>query len=197
MKLHVGAGSVYLSGYLNIDIPGPRTFLASERPDLVEKWKTDESDYYGRHRDVTINSLREGPRDQEMVCDRYGSFEFLPVRHGEVTETLCRQVFEHLSAAEAHNALRLLHSTMSNCGILRIDVPDHSETLRLFAETHDGFYVRHLLGPRRDERGVHMQSYSVDGLRALVESHGFAFMEREANIHLYPSICLRFINRKP
>lgn len=191
----MGCGSVFLDGWLNVDLPVSRTFLASERPDLVEKWKTTESDYYGRHRDVTIESLRDGPREQEYVCDRYGSFDFLPVRKGEVDETLCRQVFEHLSAAEAHSALDLLHVTMRHCGILRIDVPDHSETLRLLMETSDPFYVRHLLGPRRDERGVHMQSYSVAGLRALVESHGFAFMDREPNIHVYPSICLSFINR--
>lgn len=195
MNVHVGSGSVYLDGWTNIDIPGPRTFLAAERPDLVGKWKTTEDDYYGRHRDVTIDSLRDGPRDSDYVCDRYGSFEFLPVRKGEVAQCLTRQAFEHLSSNEASHALLAIHAAMRPYGILRIDVPDHVETLRLLMETHDPFYVRHLLGPKRGEHGVHMQSYSVEGLRALVEAHGFGFMEREPDIHLYPSICLRFLKK--
>lgn len=192
VRAHIGAGSVYLRDWINIDLPSERTFLASERPDLVEKWITTEDRYYGRHADKTIEKLRQGPLHQETVCDRYGSFDFLPVRTGQIEEILCRHVFEHLSMVEAHHALSNIRSVLAKDGILRLDVPDHFKTLQLFQETRDSFYIRHLLGPRRDQRGFHMMSYSPDRLRWLVESHGFQFVRQEENIHIYPAICLRF-----
>lgn len=195
MRLHIGCGSVYLHDWINVDVPSPMTFLAVDRPDLVVKWGTSGENYYARHRDKTLATLRRGPLDQEYVCDRYGSFEFLPVNKGEVTETLSRQAFEHLSATEASSALRRIHAAMKPGGLLRLDVPDHVQTLNLLMETRDPFYVRHLLGPKRGEHGVHMQSYSREGLRELVEAHGFDFVLEEKNVHLYPSICLRFIRR--
>lgn len=194
MKLHVGSGSVYLDGWVNIDMPDPHTFLASERPDLVERWKTTEDRYYARHDDKSIDLLRGGPLGQEYVCDRWGSFAFLPVRVAEVGEVLSRQVFEHLSIGEAREALRDLRGKMKVGGILRIDVPDHAQTLKFFHETGDEFYVRHLLGPRRNDYGFHMMSYTRERLRNLVVSHGFQYVAEEPNIHFYPAFCLRFVN---
>lgn len=193
MKLHLGCGTVYLKDWVNIDLPG--ACLAKDRPDLVEKWSTDESHYYGRHRDKTIESLREGPLEQEAVCDAHGSFDNIPAPYWECDELLARHSFEHLSLQEAHKALDQIDGIMRPNGALRLDVPDHDETLRLYAETQDPFYVRHLLGPRRNDHGYHMMSFSRDRLRSLVESHGFVFEAEEENIHLYPAFCLRF--RKP
>ncbi len=191
MKLHVGSGSIYLNGWVNIDLPFPNVFLASERPDLVERLITDESDYYGRHESKTVETLR-APIMQEMVCDRYGSFEFLPVPPASVSELLSRQCFEHLSIAEAHVALSRINAVMKPGGILRLDVPDHDDALRKLRETGDAFYARHLMGPRNGDRGFHMMSYQRQSLRMLVEEHGFVFVEEEENIHFYPAFCLRF-----
>lgn len=192
MRVHVGCGSVYLSGgWINVDLPFPNVFLASDRPDLVEALITDDRDYYGRHRDKTIDSLR-APIMQEMVCDRYGSFDFLPVPPGSVTELLSRQCFEHLSIAEAHLALERIKASLKPGGVVRLDVPDHDETLRLLRETGDQFYERHLMGPRNTDRGFHMMSYRRSDLRSLVESHGLVFDGEETMPRLYPAFCLRF-----
>lgn len=192
MRLHIGAGSVYLDNWINVDLPSENTFLASERPDLVEQWRTTEDAYYAKHEDKTQNSLRGGPLNQEYVCDRFGSFAFLPVKAGSVEEVLSRQSFEHLSIREARNALRNLKSAMVPGGILRLDVPDHEETLRLYRETGDYFFVRHLLGPRRTDCGFHMMSYDHERLVRLLESEGFRFVADESNPHFYPAICTRF-----
>ncbi len=191
MKLHVGSGSIYLRGWTNVDLAFPNVFLASDRPDLVESLITDESDYYGRHKNKTMETLR-APIMQEMVCDRYGSFEFLPVAPNSVDELLSRQCFEHLSLTEAHLALERIKGVMKPGGVLRLDVPDHDETLKKLRETGDEFYARHLMGPRNSERGHHMMSYTRKALASLVESHGFALQEEEPNIHIYPAFCLRF-----
>lgn len=189
----MGCGSIYLADWVNVDLPGEKTFLASDRPDLVAKWWTTEDHYYARHEDKTIDTLRAGPLDQEYVCDRYGSFEFIPAQDGTVTEILSRQVFEHLDNREAKQALTESHRVLIKGGHLRIDVPDADETLRRYIMTGDEFFIRHLLGPRRDLHGSH-KHYTRDMLRVFVEEHGFTFEEEEFNIHdgLYDAFCLRF-----
>lgn len=182
-----------MEGFVNVDVPGPQTFLAQDRRDLVDKWITRESDYYGKHASVSIQSLRRGPLNQVTVCDRYGSFEFLPFKNETVSHALIRQAFEHLSITEARRALNELHRCMLYSGLITIDVPDHVATLQLFRESGDEFFVRHLLGPRRgDDFGHHVMSYEPRQLKALVESHGFVFVSDNPNIHLYPSICQTF-----
>lgn len=193
MKLHIGSGSVYLRGYVNVDVQAPKTFLASDRPDLVERLATTDDDYYARHKDKDQDALRDGPLNQEYVCDVFGSFADLPVSYWCVDEVLSRHCFEHLSITEARAALSSLDAAMKVNAVLRIDVPDHEETLKLLRETGDEFYVRHLLGPRRDERGFHMMSYTRASLIALVEEYGFRFDAEEPNIHFYPAFCLRFV----
>ena len=190
MKIHVGCGTVYLKDWLNIDVPGPRTFLAAKRPDLVERYVTTEDNYYGRHADKTVESLAAGPAYDEYVCDQYG--DFFSIRAWDVDEVLARHTFEHLSIREARLALDHVHMHMNRGGILRLDVPDHEQTLLLYGQTLNPFYIRHLLGPRRDEYGFHMMSYTPERLQALVEGHGFQCEGAEENIHIYPAFCLRF-----
>lgn len=191
IKVHMGCGAVYLDGYINVDLPTARTFLAHERPDLVDRYRTTEDKYYARHEDKTVDTLRKGPLDQEYVCDRYGSFFFLPLHH-LIGEFLARHSFEHLSITEARTALGILFSRTDVGGVLRIDVPDHSKTLKLYKETQDPFYARHLFGPQRGDYGFHVMSYTPDRLRRLVTDAGFEFLEMERNIHIYPAFCLRF-----
>lgn len=193
MKLHMGSGTVYLDGWLNVDVPGPHTYLASERPDLVEAYKTTDDRYYSRHEDKTIESLRKGPLHQEYVCDAFGSFSFLPVRDGAADEFLARQCFEHLSMTEARSALQNIHQALKLGGILRLDVPDHDATLRRYRETGEEFYVRHLLGPRRDDHGYHVMSYTRETLRRLVQTFGLLYQREEKNPHFYPAFTMRFI----
>jgi len=186
---------VYLDGWVNIDVPSPNTFLAEHRPDLVSRWKTTDENYYGRHGNKTIDTLRAGPLQQEYVCDAYGSFDNIPAPYWQCEELLARHSFEHLSMTEAHKALDQIDGIMMPNGILRLDVPDHEGTLQKFRETGDDFYIRHLLGPRRTEHGFHMMSYDRARLRKLVESHGFVYDGEEPNIHFFPAFTLRF--RKP
>lgn len=176
-------------------MPGPHTFLASERPDLVEKWGTTDDAYFAKHQSITLDSLAAGPLDQEMVCDQFGNFTTLCFRRDSITEVLARHAFEHLSPTEAKQALCQLHDIVKPDGIVRIDVPDHEATIEMLLTTRDRFYIRHLLGPRRNEFGFHMQSFTRDRLANLFETHGFRFVAEETNIHLYPAFTLRF--KKP
>lgn len=191
MKLHVGCGAVLLRDWVNVDLPLPHVFLTKERPDLVERFITDEADYYSRHRDKNAETLRGGPVTHETVCDIYGSFGFLPARNGSVSEILSRQVFEHLDRREAAQALDECQRALQRNGVLRIDVPDANETIRQYRETGDEFFLRHLFGPRRNEYGCH-RHYTKEMLARLVEDHGFKFVREEPHPHFYPAFCLRF-----
>lgn len=191
MRLHVGNGAVLLREYVNVDLPLPNVFLTKERPDLVEKFLTNESSYYGRHQAKNPTTWRKGPIEQDTVTDAYGSFTFLPARNGTVSEVLSVQCFEHLQASEARQATDECYRVLAVGGILRIDVPDPDETLRKYRETGDEFFIRHLFGPRRDLYGFHTQ-YTRDMLRKLVEELRFKFVEETANIHEYPAFALKW-----
>jgi predicted SAM-dependent methyltransferase len=191
MRVHVGNGSVYLREYVNVDLPLPSVFLAKERPDLVAQYSTLEHEYYARHQNKSVETWRSGPLSQDTVCDAYGSFTFLPVRDGSVSEILSRQVVEHLDRSEVRRALTESHRALRPNGILRIDVPDPDETMREYLRSGDEFYLRHLFGPRRNQYGFHTH-YTREMLTGLVESYGFQFEAEEPNIHLYPAFCLSF-----
>jgi SAM-dependent methyltransferase len=194
MRLHVGSGSVYLREWVNVDLPLPTVFLARERPDLVERFITDETNYYGRHSDKTPDTLREGPVTGETCCDVFGSFAFLPARNGTVSEILSVQAFEHLDRHEAREALQECRRVLKPGGILRIDIPDADETIRQYRLTGDSFFLRHLYGPRKNLYGFHTH-YTRSMLRNFCEEYDFKYVREEGNIHWYPSIFLRFMKK--
>lgn len=192
-KLHVGSGTVYLRDYFNLDLIDSNVFLAQERPDLVESYITCDADYYARHKDQTIDKFRAGPRIRECVCDGYGDWRNLPFGTESMTEILSRQVFEHFDISCAREVLDSSHRVLRPGGILRLDVPDIRETLRLYGETKDTFYVRHFVGPvQKGDWGHHCMAYTREELTALATSHGFLPDGEESNIHEYPAFCLRF-----
>lgn len=191
MRLHLASGTVYLTdGWLNVDVPGDRVWLAVARPDLVDRYATVEADYYGRHRDHDqLASFAGGPQGDEYVADAYGRWDCLPCRDGEASVILARQSFEHLALADAHRALDEARRALAPGGALRLSVPDHDATLRAFVATRDLVLLRHLLGPRNTPTGYHLMSYNHASLDALLGQHGFTAGVDEPNVHAYPSIC--------
>jgi hypothetical protein len=191
LLLHVGCGTVYLHGYVNVDLPATRCYLATERPDLVAAYETEELDYYARHgAHDSVRSFAGGPEAAPYVADAFGRWDALPCRDGAAVEVLSRATFEHLSQTEAVRALAEARRVLAPDGQLRLSVPDHAATLAQFVATGDPVWIRCLLGPRNGPGGYHLQSYTVATLRNLVEGAGFTACREERNPHAYPMICL-------
>lgn len=194
-RLHLGSGTVYLTGYINVDLPGDMTFLASEHPELVEAYRTTEDAYYARSPGYkTMSDFPEQALSgtQPYLCDRYGSWFNIPCRSGNANEILSRATFEHLSLTESHRALDEAGRVLCPGGLLRLSVPDHETCLRKFVESGDKVWIRQLLGPRTSEGGYHLVGYTLASLRAVVEKHGFTFVGEEENPHAYPMLCCRW-----
>src|SRR5262249_45178449 len=96
LRLHVGCGTVYLDGYVNLDLEVPGySFLAGERPDLLALNRTTVDRYY-KH-DESQATLEKGPRHPQFcVVDRYAAIDALPFAAGSVDEIRAVQVLEHV-----------------------------------------------------------------------------------------------------
>ena len=80
-RLHLGSGTVYLTGYVNIDLPTDMTFLASEHRERVEAYRTTEDAYYAHSPGYkTMSDFPEHALSgtQAYLCDRYGSWFNIP-----------------------------------------------------------------------------------------------------------------------
>lgn len=195
-KFHIGCGTVYLLGWVNVDLPSNNTYLSSERGDLVDLYATTEDNYYGNHKVDSLAKFTAGPKITETVCDRYGSFQNIPARDNTVNKILSRQVFEHFDIQRAIEALRECYRVLLPGGELTIDIPDLVQSIMQYGDTKDNFYIRHIVGPKKKGSwGFHCMSYDRLELIQLLGSQGFIFSQEEENIHPYPAICLTFLKK--
>lgn len=212
IRLHVGNGKIYLREFLNLDISSSGSALAKDSAASVERWATTEDAYYARQVSQTPHEILEYAPGQEPppVCDCYGSWWNMPFDDGSVSEVLSRQVYEHLDKEHSRFALMEARRVLCVGGLLRLDVPDHDEAMRQYADAcavmattqseelralakHDrDFQMRHLLGSRKCEWAYHMGSWTREQMIRFVEDFGFELIGEEANIHPYPAFCLQF-----
>lgn len=193
-RLHIGNGTIYLQDYVNIDVPESGSALAKDWPNRVQQWGTVEADYYAKVKEVSLELLEQGyrPDHSETVCDVYGTWDQIPFADESVGEILSRQCFEHLSMREARLAMREARRVLRMGGVLRLDVPDHEQSLERYRETGGEFYKRHVLGSRKNDGAYHLCGWTIERLKAFASEYGFEFLEQEPNIHFYPAFCLRF-----
>jgi predicted SAM-dependent methyltransferase len=207
IRVHVGNGSIYLLGWVNIDVYESGAGLAQDCPDRVKRWGTTEAEYYAKSKFASKAGMVD---TSEFVVDAYGSWESMPFEEESVDQILSRQCFEHLSKREAQWAFLEAHRVLKPGGILRIDVPDHAEAMSQFAalsidlfcttdptekpakQNKKDFMLRHILGSRKNDFAYHMGSWTREKMIAFAERRGFKFVEEETNIHFYPAFCLRF-----
>ena len=191
IRLHVGCGTVYLDGYVNIDVPvDGYSFLASERPDLVEGNRTTVDRYY-KH-DESRATLERGPgRTQACVVDRYAPMDALPYPPNSVDEIRSVQCLEHVSMKEGPRILHHWHEILKPGGVAHVDVPDFEETARqLLAQPDEAakeWYYRLVYGSQKNAYAYHKNGFSPARLERLLREAGFRDVRHVPNtIHFYP-----------
>lgn len=190
-KVHVGCGSVYLDGYINVDlyIPG-LSFKVDERPDLVMKNLTTVDKYYKNK--VTRSDIEsKRHHTKKIVVDVFADARNLPFSKNSLDEIRSVQLFEHFTYSESEKILKHWHSLLKPGGLLHIDVPDLDETLRRYLQAKTKkdkqWYIRLLYGSQKNEFGIHRAMYSRQMLKSLLIKHGFSKIREFDNIHFYPA----------
>lgn len=193
LKLHVGCGTVYLDGYVNIDVPVPGySFLATERPDLKERNRTTVERYYKVAE--SRETLERGPREtQHCVVDVYAPMDALPYPPGTVGEIRSVQCLEHVSMKDGPRILRHWHSLLEPGGVAHVDVPDFEETARqLLAQPDEDakeWYYRLVYGSQKNDYAFHKNGFSPARLERMLREAGFREVRHLPNrIHFYPVV---------
>jgi SAM-dependent methyltransferase len=197
LKLHVGCGTVYLDGYVNLDVPVEGySFLARERPDLMERNRTTVDRYYKQdesRQSLEARAAQEASRREPQFCvvDAYAEATRLPYKPGTVDEIRSVQCLEHLPMAEGPRVLRYWYELLKPGGVLHVDVPDFEETARqLLAqpdEVSKDWYYRLVYGSQKNEFAYHKNGFSPVRLQRLLREAGFREVRHMPNtIHFYP-----------
>lgn len=191
LKLHVGCGTVYLDGYVNLDLPVEGySFLATERPDLLARNRTTVDRYYKK--DESRATLEHGPSEpQACVVDRYAPMDALPYAPGTVDEIRSVQSLEHLDMREGPRVLRHWYEILRPGGIAHVDVPDFEETARqLLAQPDEpakDWYYRLVYGSQKNPYAFHKNGFSPARLERMLLEAGFREVRHLPNkIHFYP-----------
>jgi len=191
LKLHVGCGTVYLDGYVNLDVEVPGySFLAAERPDLMERNRTSVDRYYKK--EESRETLEHGVREAQFcVVDRYADLRALPYERDSVDEIRSVQSLEHLDMKEGPRVLRHWRDLLRPGGVLHVDVPDLEETARqLLAQPDEPskeWYYRLVYGSQKNAFAFHKNGFSPARLEWMLREAGFREVRHVPNtIHFYP-----------
>ena len=193
IRLHVGCGTVYLEGYVNIDVDVPGySFLAEARTDLLEMNRTTVDRYY--RQEESQATLERGPRElQACVVDRYARIDALPYPLDSVDEIRSVQVLEHVGMKEAPRVLRHWYEILKPGGFVHVDVPDFEETARqLLAQPDEpakDWYYRLIYGSQKNAYAFHKNGFSPARLEWMLKAAGFRAVRHLPNtIHFYPVV---------
>ncbi len=193
-KVHVGCGTVYLQGYINVDVRIPGiSFLAKDRPDIVKHNITSVDRYYkfkvGRKEIETMKLA-----NKFVVVDRFADALHLPFRKNSLDEIRAVQVFEHFTYKEGEKLLDHWHDLLKPAGLIHIDVPDLDETIKGYLKAQSVkdkcWYLRLLFGSQKNSYNLHKAMYSKNMLKILLRKYGFYRIRERANIHFYPAFAI-------
>src|SRR5574343_1254672 len=144
MRRHLGCGTVYLKGYVNID--GAPDHIAEEcPPELLAQNSTEFERYYKQD---------FGTLPGHVVADlKHDLMEPLPFPAGFVDEVVMYQVLEHMPAYEAGKLVAEISRVLRTGGIFVVSVPDVRATAELLVgaktDEEEDWAIRLIHGTQR------------------------------------------------
>lgn len=218
IRIHIGAGGIYLKGYENLDVPTDEFYFAAARPDLVEENITTmdnyyKDPYYNNYYDrfkLKVRGVKKLPeprgepsknlRRRKMVIDQIAYANNLPYKSGSVDEILAVQVFEHFGPEDAKQVLKHWQNLLKSGGKIIVDVPDIIETAKLLslAETDEekAWAEKLIHGTRNNEFAYHKAGYWPEKLKKMLRKIGFIKIKTNNRInHQYPAFSIEAIKK--
>mgnify|MGYP001574941420 CR=1 FL=1 len=193
VKIHLGCGQIYLDpadDWTNIDIAIPGySFLAKDRPDLVQSNRTTLDRYYAHpyRRDAIVT-------DRLCVADVFMDARSLEIPSNSVEEILVVQLLEHFSRVEAADALIEWYRVLQPGGRLVVDTPKLDGLMLEFlaekSENRREYYYRMIFGSQKNAGAYHKDGYTLAKLSELMQSVGFEGIRDLGNPlgHPYPAL---------
>lgn len=191
MKLHIGCGTVYLKGYINID-SAPDHISDECPPDLLAHNATDFEHYY---------SQPFGTKHGHVVADlAHDITKSLPFPNGFVDEVVMYQVLEHFPKYEVDPLVANIARVLRVGGEFILSVPDIKATAKMLSEAatdeEEDWAIRLIHGTQRNQWSHHFCGYMLRTLKALLSKHGFGGFVEMPNINCYPVIRLKAIKER-
>jgi len=167
MKLHIGAGTIYLKDYINIDA-SPH-YLTQKAPQDILDQNTTTIDNYYKHNFCKGSGI--------CIADIACNVNDLPFDDGRVEEIVMLHVLEHLPSYEVKNVLNEFYRVLQPNGELYLAVPDIKGTAQLLANSktpeEEDWTIRLIHGTQRNEFSHHYCGYTKRTLVNLLEQNGF------------------------
>ena len=191
MKLHLGCGTVYLKGYVNID--GAPNYLADECPPEILAQNATDFDHYYKQEFGTLPG--------HVVADLgHDLREPLPFPNGFVDEIVMYQVLEHVPSYDVGKLLSDIARVLRIGGAFIVSVPDIRRTAELLVEAktdeEEDWAIRLIHGTQRNQWSHHYCGYTARTLKNLLSKHGFGGFEDMPNINCYPVVHLKAIKER-
>ena len=184
MKLHLGCGTIFLKGYINVDVKPDYLTPAAPAGDLVQN--TTIFERYYKHDFCKGSGL--------CIADVAAPISNLPFSEGEVDEVVLIQVLEHIPAYDVGKVLKEINRVLKSGGIFTIGVPDLKETAKLLASAgtpeEEDWCIRLIHGTQRNEFSHHYCGYTQRSLKEILSLYDFGDFRVLPNINFYPSIFL-------
>jgi predicted SAM-dependent methyltransferase len=201
MKLHLGCGTVYLDGFINVDIEADGHCLALNPNKDIEENRTTLGEYY-KDKVEKDDFLEKRYKERKVIADVFCDVRHLPYEKDSIEMIVAVQLVEHFTMPEVRKMLRHWYHLLEEGGRLYIDVPDLEGNIDLWNKTtgvtsqpyslirkERDWVIRLLSGSHRSEYHVHKSHFTEETLTEILEDVGFVDIRRSSLVpHTYPVI---------
>ena len=188
MKIHAGCGTVYLSGYINIDA-APH-FLSKESSTLAIETLNQNKTTFENYYKTDFND-----RPHCVIADVKSLIDSMPFDDESAEEIVMLHVLEHFPHYKIDDLLNEINRVLKKGGKFIVGVPDIKKTAEGLAKAatpeEEDWYIRLIHGTQRNEFSHHYCGYTERTLKDLLSKYNFGNFEILPNINFYPAIHLK------